>query len=211
MSKAAQQTNTGPPRLRMDGVRKSFGATRALDGVDFAVRAGEVHALIGENGAGKSTLMKVLSGVYGADGGTMQIDGRGYEPANPLDARQQGVAMIYQELAIAPHLSVAANVLLGIEPSRQGRLDHAEALQRTRQALEDLGQSDIDPADPAGSLSVGAQQLVEVARALVTDARIIVFDEPTSSLDAMAEFAFRELLTRLSGDAETTIILIGHN
>ena len=193
----------------MDGVRKSFGATRALDGVDFAVRAGEVHALIGENGAGKSTLMKVLSGVYGADGGTMQIDGRGYEPANPLDARQQGVAMIYQELAIAPHLSVAANVLLGIEPSRQGRLDHAEALRRTKQALEDLGQSDIDPADPAGSLSVGAQQLVEVARALVTDARIIVFDEPTSSLTRPNVERLFQVIRRLS-ERGVAVVYISH-
>ena len=166
----------------MAGVRKAFGATHALDGVDFTVRPGEVHALIGENGAGKSTLMKVLSGVHRADAGEMQLDGQPYRPADPLDARRQGVAMIYQELALAPHLSVSANVLLGIEPAPHGLLDHAQARHRTQQALEDLGQAGIDPDVTAGSLSVGAQQLVEVARALVTDARIIVFDEPTSSL-----------------------------
>lgn len=209
MPAAIRETNIGPPRLRMAGVRKSFGATCALDGVDFAVRTGEVHALIGENGAGKSTLMKVLSGVYRADGGAMQVDGRSYEPANPLDARQEGVAMIYQELAIAPHLSVAANVLLGIEPSRQGRLDHAEALRRTKQALEDLGQSNIDPAAPAGSLSVGGRQLVEVARALVTDARIIVFDEPTSSLTRPNVERLFQVIRRLS-ERGVAIVYISH-
>ena len=97
MTSASYESNGDAPRLRMTDVRKSFGATRALDGVDFAVRPGEVHALIGENGAGKSTLMKVLSGVHRADAGEMQIDGRSYLPADPLDARRQGVAMIYQE------------------------------------------------------------------------------------------------------------------
>ena len=209
MTLASYESNGDAPRLRMTGVRKSFGATRALDGVDFAVRPGEVHALIGENGAGKSTLMKVLSGVHRADAGEMQIDGRSYLPANPLDARRQGVAMIYQELAIAAQLSVSANVLLGIEPSRVGRLDHAEARRRTRQALEDLGQSEIDTEAPAGSLSVGAQQLVEVARALVTDARIIVFDEPTSSLTRPNVERLFQVIRRLC-EGGVSVVYISH-
>jgi ribose transport system ATP-binding protein len=104
----------------MRGIRKAFGATQALAGVDLRVDAGEVLALVGENGAGKSTLMKVLAGVYRADGGEMLVDGRPYRPRGPHDARRMGVAMIFQELALAPHLSVAENILLGLEPSRYG-------------------------------------------------------------------------------------------
>src|SRR5690349_4527522 len=106
-----------PPRLSMTGVRKRFGATIALDGVDFAVPAGTVHALIGENGAGKSTLMKVLAGAHAADEGSMQLDGEPYRPRDPMDARRRGVAMIYQELSLCPHLSVEENILLGMEPT----------------------------------------------------------------------------------------------
>src|SRR5437016_4309123 len=112
-----------PPRLEMlemVGVRKRFGATIALAGVDFAVPAGSVHALIGENGAGKSTLMKVLAGAHAADEGSMRIDGEPYAPRDPMAARRSGVAMIYQELSICPHLSVAENVVLGVEPSLGG-------------------------------------------------------------------------------------------
>ena len=108
------------PRIEMSGVRKSFGATAALDGVDLAVEAGAVHALIGENGAGKSTLMKILSGVHQADAGRMLLDGEPYAPADPLEARRRGVAMVYQELALAPHLPVAANILLGWSRRRAG-------------------------------------------------------------------------------------------
>src|SRR5919199_1892114 len=111
------------PLLRMEGVRKRFGATVALDGVDLQVSRGEVLALVGENGAGKSTLMKVLSGAHAPDDGQMWLDGQPYAPKNPLDARRAGVAMIYQELSLAPHLSVAENILLGIEPARAGVLD----------------------------------------------------------------------------------------
>ena len=110
------------PRFAMRGIRKTFGATVALDNVDFAVSPGEIHALIGENGAGKSTLMKVLSGALQPDAGEMTVDGSPFAPANPLQARQQGVAMIYQELSLAPHLTVAENVLLGMEITRRGLL-----------------------------------------------------------------------------------------
>ncbi|MDA1312038.1 MAG: sugar ABC transporter ATP-binding protein [Acidobacteria bacterium] len=198
-----------PPRLRMAGVHKAFGATQALSGVDFTVRPSEVHALIGENGAGKSTLMKVLSGVHRADAGEMLIDGQPYRPADPLDARRQGVAMIYQELALAPHLSVSANVLLGVEPTARGLLDHAQERRRTQQALEDLGQTDIDPGTLVGSLSVGAQQLVEVARALVTDARIIVFDEPTSSLTRPNVERLFQVIRRLC-ERGVSVVYISH-
>ncbi len=166
----------------MTGVRKSFGATRALDGVELTVQPGEVHALVGENGAGKSTLVKALSGVHAPDAGEMAIDGQPYRPADPLEARRAGVAMIYQELALAPHLSVAENVLLGVEPTRNGWLDLGEMRRQTEQALDTLGHPEIRADAVAGQLSIGAQQLVEIARALVTKATIIILDEPTSSL-----------------------------
>jgi ribose transport system ATP-binding protein len=202
------------PRLRMTGVRKAFGATCALDGVDFAVQPGEVHALIGENGAGKSTLMKILSGVHQPDAGQIEIDGQPYRPSNPLEARRQGVAMIYQELALAPHLSVAENVLLGVEPVRAGfagggRLDHGAAEGLTREALETLGHSEISPRAVVGSLSIAAQQLVEIARALVTRARIIVLDEPTSSLTRRDVERLFEVVGKLAGQG-VSIVYISH-
>ena len=170
------------PLLEMDGVAKAFGASRALAGVSLALGAGEVHALIGENGAGKSTLMKVLSGVYRPDAGAMTLDGRRYAPRGPRDALARGVAMIYQELAIAPHLTVEANVMLGRERTRAGLVRRGEHRRIVREALDLLEHPDIRPEAIAGGLSVGGQQLVEVARALVSDARVLVFDEPTSSL-----------------------------
>ncbi len=116
----------------MTGIRKSFGPTRALDGVDLELAAGEVHALVGENGAGKSTLMKVLSGAVRPDAGAMTLDGRPYEPAGPQDARRRGVAMIYQELTLAPHLSVEANVTLGLETARWGFLQSGRIAAASR-------------------------------------------------------------------------------
>jgi ribose transport system ATP-binding protein len=198
----------------MTGVRKSFGATRALDGVDFEVKPGEVHALIGENGAGKSTLMKILTGVHQPDAGNMAVDGQPYRPSNPLDARRQGVAMIYQELALAPHLSVAENVLLGVEPVRagfcgRGRLDHSAAERSTREALDALGHPEIAPQAIVGSLSIAAQQLVEIARALVTRARIIVLDEPTSSLTRPDVERLFEVVRKLAGQG-VSVVYISH-
>ena len=194
----------------MAGVEKAFGATRALDGVDFVVAPGEVHALIGENGAGKSTLMKVLAGVHRPDAGRMEIDGAPYAPADPLDARRQGVAMIFQELALAPHLTVEANVMLGVEPTRGGgRLDHQTARERTRGALAALGHNAIDPAARVDLLPIGAQQLVEIARALVLDAKIIVLDEPTSSLTGSDVEKLFEAIERLKAKG-VSIIYISH-
>ncbi|HND54436.1 MAG TPA: sugar ABC transporter ATP-binding protein [Pirellulaceae bacterium] len=168
--------------LRMEAVSKSFGPTRALQAVDLEVRAGEVLALIGENGAGKSTLMKILSGAEPADSGRMTLGGALYSPRGPHDARAAGVAMIYQELTLAPDLSVEDNVMLGQEVSRWGWLKRGEQRRRVRAALDLLGHPDLHPDARVGDLSVGAQQLVEIARALVLQARLIVFDEPTSSL-----------------------------
>ena len=193
----------------MRDVTKSFGATRALEGVSLGVDSGEVRALIGENGAGKSTLMKVLSGAHRPDSGTMTLAGEPYAPRGPRDARARGVAMIYQELALAPDLTVEANVMLGQERVRAGLIRRREHRKLVADALALLEHPDIRPEAKVGDLGVGAQQLVEVARALVSSARVIVFDEPTSSLsehDAERLFAIVE---RLRGRG-LAIIYISH-
>src|SRR6476619_4766477 len=172
------------PLLRMEGVRKRFGATVALDGVDLEVNAGEVVALVGENGAGKSTLMKVLSGAHAPDGGRMFIDGAPYAPRDPLDARRGGVAMIYQELAQAPDLSVAENILLGAEPTKGPLIRWREMRRTAADALAEVGLSHIHPDTPIARLSVAHRQLVEIARAVAVGCRVLVLDEPTSSLTA---------------------------
>jgi ribose transport system ATP-binding protein len=190
-------TQRSPPLLRMNGISKRFGATQALEGVSLEVHAGEALALIGENGAGKSTLMKVLSGAHPADAGTMELDGRPYRPANPHAARKSGVAMIYQELNLAPDLSVEDNIMLGQEERRFGLLHRAAQRRRVQEALDLLGHSDLRPETELRRLSVGARQLVEIARALVSWARVIVFDEPTSSLTQADARRLFEVIGRL--------------
>ncbi len=150
--------------LRMSDVSKSFGATRALAGVSLEARGGEVLALIGENGAGKSTLMKILSGAVAPDSGRMELAGRRYAPRGPHAARQSGVAMIYQELNLAPDLTVAENVMLGREESRLGIVRRAAQRHRVAHALALLGRSDLGVDAPVGRLSVADQQVVEIAR-----------------------------------------------
>ncbi|MGA2230810.1 MAG: sugar ABC transporter ATP-binding protein [Tepidisphaeraceae bacterium] len=176
------EPTTTAQRLRMQGVRKRFGGTIALDGVDIAVASGEVLALVGENGAGKSTLMKVLSGAYIADEGQMWLDGQPYRPKNPLDARRSGVAMIYQELAQAPHLSVMENIFLGIEPRRGPFMNWGEMRRQARAAMERVGCGGIPVETPIARLSVAERQLAEIARAVAVGCRVLVLDEPTSSL-----------------------------
>jgi len=201
--------NHNAPLLRMRDVGKAFGASRALDGVSLDLDGGEVHALIGENGAGKSTLMKVLSGAYRPDSGSMTLGGVPYAPRGPKEARSLGVAMIYQELTVAPHLTVEANVMLGGERTAAGLIRRREHRRLVTEALGLLEHPDIRPEAVAGSLSVGAQQLVEVARALVSDARVIVFDEPTSSLTERDAARLFEIIGRLR-ERGLAIVYISH-
>ena len=175
-------TIAGAPRFEMRGIRKTFGATVAVDGVDVSVFPGEVCAIVGQNGAGKSTLMAILSGALQPDAGRMALDGQPYQPAQPLDARRAGVAMIYQELSLAPHLTVAENILLGMEPSRLGLIRRADMRRTATDVLARLGHPEISVDAPVATLSPAAQQLVEIGRALAVGCRVLVLDEPTSSL-----------------------------
>ncbi len=200
---------TAPLRLRMAGIAKTFGSTRALAGVDLEVRPGEVHALVGENGAGKSTLMKVLSGAIQPEAGSMVLDGRPYAPRGPLDARAAGVAMIYQELSLAPHLTVEENVLLGVEPTKLGFVRRKTMRSQVLEALAMLHHPDIHPAARVSDLSIGAQQLVEVARALAAKARVVVMDEPTSSLTQTDTEVLFGVIRRLR-ESGVSVIYISH-
>jgi ribose transport system ATP-binding protein len=204
------------PRVLLRGVRKRFGSTRALSGVDLEARAGEVHAILGENGAGKSTLMNVLAGVVTPDEGRVLLDGSPWKPRAPADARRQGVAMVHQELALCPHLDVAANVALGIEPSRLGvmRMQAIDALVRPALA-QALGNRIIDPRATVADLSVADCQLVEIARALASanasgkPLRLLVLDEPTSSLGAPDAERLLSLVRELA-DRGTTVLYVTH-
>ena len=197
------------PRLSMRGVHKRFGATIALGGVDLTVEPGQVLALVGENGAGKSTLMKVLSGAHQPDEGEMWLDGQPYAPRNPLEARRAGVAMIYQELSLARHLTVAENILLGVEPGRGPMMGWRQARRIASDALRQLGRPDI-PVDVAvGKLSIASQQLVEIGRAIAVGCRVLVLDEPTSSLTSRDIKLLFDLVRRLKSQG-ISVIYISH-
>jgi len=172
-------------RLVARGVSKRFGDARVLDDVSLEVRPGSVHAVLGENGAGKSTLMKILAGALAADAGTLELDGAAYAPSEPLAARRRGVAIVYQELSVCPHLTVAENLVLGTEPAEFGWISRRRVDERALQALAALGADTarLPLTARVGELSTAEQQLVEIARALsLDDCRLLIVDEPTSSL-----------------------------
>ena len=197
-------------RLHLTHVSKRFGPTVALDGVHLAIAAGEVHALVGENGAGKSTLMKILSGALAPDQGEVRLDGALFRPRDPLDARRHGVAMVYQELSLAPHLSVAENILLGAEPTRAGVVRRKERDARARHALAELDRTDIPLDARAGDLPIAVQQVVEIARSLAqSDTRVLILDEPTSSLSDHDVRRLFAAIRRLR-DRGLSIIYISH-
>ena len=196
----------------MRGIQKRFGATVALAGVSIEVGAGEVHALVGENGAGKSTLMKILSGAIRPDAGEMALDGETYSPQNPGEGRSAGVAMIYQELSLAPHLSVMENVFLGVEPRVGPFYRWGEARRRTLHALAEVGlggPGGVDPGRRTPTLSPAQGQLVEIARSVAIGCRVLVLDEPTSSLTQRDVPRLFALIERLSGRG-IAVIYISH-
>jgi len=170
------------PVLQVQGVSKSFAGNEVLDAVSFAARAGEAHALVGENGAGKSTLMNVIGGIHQADDGEVRLQGRHVRFADPLQAIRAGISIVHQELSLAPNLTVAQNVFSHREDTgRLGFIRWRAMFDKTRALFERMG-LDIAPTTLAGELSVGAQQIVEIAKALSLDARVIIMDEPTSAL-----------------------------
>ena len=173
---------SNPVILEMKGIVKSFGPVKALKGVDFDLRAGEVHALMGENGAGKSTLMKVLTGIYGANEGTIHYNGKQVEYSKPKEAMDDGIVIVHQELNMMNHLTVAQNIFIGREEINQGLFINDNAGNKKAKELFKLLKLDINPQEKVGNLTVGKQQMVEIAKALSMDAKIIVFDEPTAAL-----------------------------
>jgi rhamnose transport system ATP-binding protein len=198
-----------PAVLALDRVSKSFGAVAALREVRLDLSAGEAHALVGENGAGKSTLVKILSGVHQADSGTVLLDGEPVVFAGPGDARAAGIAVIYQEPTLFPDLSVAENIFMGRQPLRSlRRIDTAAMRARTVELFARLGVH-LDPDRAARGLSIADQQLVEIAKALSFDARVLVMDEPTAALSGV-EVERLFAVTRSLRDAGAAVLFISH-
>jgi ribose transport system ATP-binding protein len=195
--------------VRMTGISKSFSGIRVLHGVDFDLRKGEVHALVGGNGAGKSTLMKILQGVYTPDDGQIAVDGRPDDIRSPHDARALGIGMIFQEFSLIPTLTVAQNIFLGHEPRGSGGLiDDRTSVRRTRELFAELEEA-VDPNARMLDLSTGYWQLTEIAKALAQDARVLIMDEPTSSLTATEAQSLFALVQRLK-ERGISIIYISH-
>ncbi len=198
-----------PVAVRMTGISKSFSGVRVLHGVDFDVRQGEVHALVGGNGAGKSTLMKILQGVYTPDEGEIAVDGQPAVIRSPHDARALGIGMIFQEFSLIPTLTVAQNIFLGHEPRGAGGLiDDRASARRARELFAEL-QEEIDPNARMMDLGTGYWQLTEIAKALAQDARVLIMDEPTSSLTATEAHSLFALVQRLK-ERGISIIYISH-
>ena len=198
------------PLLELRDIRKHFGGVTALGGVDFELRAGEIHALLGENGAGKSTLIKILGGIHAPDAGEIHVGGEPSEIREVADADRLGIRLIHQELSLAPNLSVAENIFLGREPTRFGLLDRQRLFAEAEALRDELGLPEIGAVRArVGTLSVAQQQLVEIARALSVKARVLILDEPTASLSAGETVALFNKLRGLRA-AGTGIIYISH-
>jgi ABC-type sugar transport system ATPase subunit len=210
MTGITSEGTESPPAIVMQGISKRFGPVQALEGVDLSVRRGTVHALVGENGAGKTTLMKILAGVYQPDKGTIEISGQKRRFDGPQEAIEAGVSMIYQDLDLAEHLTVAENVFLGNEPRRGLRfiVDLKKMVRATADLAEGFG-FDIDPTAVVSGLSTGDCQIAEILKALARKASIIVMDEPTSSLSEGEVNRLFEIIRRLRKSV-ISIIYISH-
>jgi rhamnose transport system ATP-binding protein len=209
-AQAAMANDLGQPAAELSGVSKRFGATLALDSISLTLRAGEVHALVGENGAGKSTLVKILAGVHQPDpGGRIMLDGVAVEISGPAHARALGIAVIHQEPRLFPDLSVAENVFLGHQPTRRlAGIDWSSMRQQTARLLADLDVS-IPTDSPVRGLSMADQQLVEIAKALSVDARVLVMDEPTASL-SIHEVERLFSIVRQLRDRGVAVLFVSH-
>ena len=201
-------TESIPPVLEVSGLRKSFPGVLALRGVSLKLEKGEVLALIGENGAGKSTLMKILAGVQPADEGKFSVDGKETAFKNVNDAMDKGIALIHQELNLCGNLDLASNIFLGREPTKHGLIDEARMAELTKEFLLQVG-LDLPVDTLAGSLPIGKQQLVEIAKALSSNARVLIMDEPTSSLSQKETETLFDVVTQLRSRG-ISIIYISH-
>ena len=208
MTGSGQSTEAAAPYLAVHGVTKAYPGVQALTGVDFDVRAGEVHALVGENGAGKSTLVKILAGAIAADAGTIEIAGTPVKITNPRRAEELGISIIYQEFNLVPSLSVAENVLLGREPVRGIAIDSAAMRARTTAILSRLGVTLPVDAE-VRSLSVAQQQMVEIAKALSVNARVIFMDEPSAALTELEVDKLFDIIRTLARDG-VGVVYISH-
>jgi ribose transport system ATP-binding protein len=197
-----------PDPVVVRGVSKRFGPVAALQDVSLAGRAGSIHAITGENGAGKSTLMKVLAGVYRPDEGEVQVEGRAVRFSGPSAARDAGISTVFQELTVLPNLTVAENLLLGREPTRMGLLSRTRMLEEARDVLTRIG-IDLDPRRACGSLTIGEQQLVEIAKGVSTDATTFIFDEPTAPLNRTEVDKLEALLATLKAQGKL-VFYISH-
>ncbi len=204
-----QSAAVKPPILEMRGISKSFGAVKALSDVSFTVNEGEIHALVGENGAGKSTLMKVLSGVYpaGSYEGSILFDGEERHFRDINDSEKLGIIIIHQELALIPLMSIAENIFLASAPSKFGVIDQDERYRRTKSLLTKVGLLNEAPETLITNLGVGKQQLVEIAKALSKDVRLLILDEPTASLNETDSAALLELLKEFRRNGITSIMI----
>lgn len=197
------------PILNMTGIEKRFPGVRALSNVSFRLFPGEVHALMGENGAGKSTLIKVLTGVYSIDGGRVELNGRVIEVRNPLEAQHAGISTVYQEVNLCPNLSVAENIYIGREPKRFGRILWKEMNRNASQLLKERLNLTIDVSLPLHQYSVAVQQLVAIARALSISAKVLILDEPTSSLDTGEVRQLFDIMNKLKAEG-LAILFVTH-
>jgi ABC-type sugar transport system ATPase subunit len=196
------------PFLSVHNITKYFPGVRALDDVSVDFEKGTVHALMGENGAGKSTLGKIIAGIYTADQGTIRIEGEEVRPTDPLSAQKLGVAIVHQELAFCPNLSVAENLQLGSMPTRQGFVKRSRLRDRARELMHEIG-VDMDVDTPVAQLTTGQEQMVQIAAAVGVNARIIIFDEPTSSLSVHESEQLFKLMRRLKAKG-ATLIYVSH-
>ena len=196
------------PVIEMRGISIAFGGVPALAGVDLRLFPGEVHALMGENGAGKSTMIKALTGVYAVDAGTIVVAGEEHRFASPAASQAAGISTVYQEINLVPNLSVAENMLLGREPRRRGCIDFKAMNRQAAASLERLGIA-VDPASELGSHPIAIQQLVAIARGVDVDARVLILDEPTSSLDADEVQLLFGVMRRLR-DRGVAIVFVSH-
>ena len=194
--------------LSVSGLTKSFPGVRALRSVDFSLRPGEVHALVGENGAGKSTLIKVMTGVYQPDDGEIRYQDKAIRFGTPLEAQEAGISTIYQEINLVPLMSVARNLFLNREPRRYGIIDSRAMKREARQILRQYG-VDVDVTRPLRSLGLGAQQMVAIARAVQIDARVVIMDEPTSSLEQREVETLFRVIGQLKA-AGIAIVYVSH-